>query len=314
MGFTFYYTQMPSGTGRAILDAADRRLSFARQVELARVQIERQNLELQQAREANLVDQWEWKRRAEEEASAQSRQQFSAQMGQRDRALNLNERRFQEGVRQFDAQQKVVQDRLATDQQRALNQEYKMLLDAGGRPFEAAMFNGEKMVEYTDSKNRRWMMPREKVSQGQVSSWVSFAKNKLGRLHSELTTGANRRKELLESLKESEQLLTSLQGKLKAARPGRLRDRYEQQIADEEVAAERVRREIKGLGSADDLRREIDMWERQYQSWIGLLPPEVQQVLMQSEAGAGAEAARESAEAAAEDPEEYIRSFFGRRR
>jgi len=77
MPFTFRYTAMPAGVGGAIYASASRQASFARRVELARLQIEKQKLELQQAEQVVQTSALDWRRRAEEQ-QAQERRQAAA--------------------------------------------------------------------------------------------------------------------------------------------------------------------------------------------------------------------------------------------
>lgn len=80
-GFTFRYNTMPSGLGAVLPDGADRDSNFERRAELERLQLQRQQLELERARFA--AEEADRQRRREEE-----------------RRLATQERARQEGVGQ----------------------------------------------------------------------------------------------------------------------------------------------------------------------------------------------------------------------
>lgn len=339
MAFTFYYNSMPAGLGGALVAAGQQRASFARRIELARLQLERQGLEMQQARDLQGVEESQWRRQATlqelQQRQLEHQQQLgmeqarmTQQQGQFDAGLELDQAKMGQQQSQFDAGMAMDQRKLDLsekgqihEENRLLLNEYNMLQKAGAVPYSMKGFDPQRHVEYVDVKNRMWMMPKERLNPQQVQQWVAFAHNKLGRLEGELQNSSKRRVELQAAQATEEKALADLQSRLEKPGNEKTMARRQAAVAEQQGTVDRLRTELAGIRPAEVVQEDLDTWERQYQGWIGLLPPETQQALLEAAHGAAGVKAREGAAAArplsaaerAAAAEEYARSRFGRR-
>jgi hypothetical protein len=348
MPFTFYYNKLPAGLGAALVSAQDRKSSFARRIELARVQLASQQLEVEKGRDLQNVEEWKWKRRATEQQMLQERDEkrqslelervkLGQQQGQFSAGLELDQRKLLQGQSQFAAgleldQRKLLQGqsqfaagleldqrkldltqrRFTQEDNQVLLKEYNMLSKSGAVPYVQEKFDPAKHVEYVDIKNRMWMMSRQALQPQQVQAWVGFAKNKLGRLDGEMQYSSTKRKELLEAKADEERGLVAARKRVEDSRSEKLRARNETALRYQEQRVEGIDRELAGIRPAEAVRRDIEVWEQQYQTWIGMLPPEIQRVLLAAEPEPGGKG-RDEAQGT-ESPEEYIRRLFGKSR
>ena len=331
MAFVFNYTMMPAGVGGAIYQAQSAKANFARRVELARLQLERQRLELDQARMAQTGSELEWRRRAEAAQQAEQVRQFDVrtllerqQQAGVDRRFEVEaglaqqrvglEQEQQAGVeRRFQAEMGLAREKFDYEQRQVKAQELNFLSKSGALPMVPEKFDPQTMTEYRDASGRQWMLPQERVDAKQVAGWVAFARNKLGRLNSEFVAASTRRRELLESQAEAEKRVAAVEQRLqRSGKAKELRARYETELKRAQEEVRRAVAELQGVRPADEVRQDIERWEEQYQRWIGLLPPEDVRAMLSAETPAVQPVNELPPD---EDPEEYIRSFLsGRRR
>jgi hypothetical protein len=336
MPFTFYYNQLPAGIGPAMVAAGSERASFARRIELARLQLASQGLEMERARDLQTAADSQFRQRALTQQMEQDQQEkqrqfqmdqqkLAQQQGQFNAGMEMDQARMGQQQSQFDAGQAFGQRKLDMAKQQQVQEENQMLLKeynqlskSGAVPYSQEKFDPAKHVEYVDVKNRMWMMPKQALNPQAVTAWVGFAKNKLSRLDGEMQYSSTKRKELLEALAAQEQVAAKIEKKVADAGNEKMKARYETAAEQERAALERVKLELAGIRPAEVVRQDIDLWERQYQGWIGMLPPEVQQQLMTSDAGKDSQGKATVTQERVLTPaerlkaaEEYTRSRFG---